>query len=131
MAVSLSPSGVLNVGNSHITLAASTPETGEGPAIFTDGGLTFTTVSSGLVVEGTTITPGGYGAAIHGTTVSLGPDGSLVVGSQTFSVPSTGSAGSMPTVEPFTGGAIKRGVDLEHAICGAAMICLVLFLNCL
>lgn len=104
--ISISPSGVLKIGGSTTTLAATQP--GE-PAVFTEGGLTFTYSSSGVVVDGTTLKPRGPQAFIHGITVSLSSSGSLEVGSQTFAVPTGGGSSSrVPTVRAFTGDRLRK-----------------------
>lgn len=89
--VSLSPSGVLNIGGSAISLP--TLQTAS-PRVYTVGGLAFTAESSGAVlIGGTSIIPGGPGATISGTPISLAPSGVLAVGSSTYTLP-------IPTTRP-------------------------------
>lgn len=89
--VYLSPSGVLNIGDSAISLP--TLQTAA-PRVYTIGGLTITAESSGAVLIGrTTIFPGGLGATISGTPISLAPSGVIVIGSSTYTI-------SIPTTRP-------------------------------
>lgn len=89
--VSLSPSGVLNIGDSAISLP--TLQT-TAPPVYTFGGLAVTAESSGAVlIGGTTIVPGELGATISGTPISLAPSGVLVIGSSTYTLP-------IPTTRP-------------------------------
>lgn len=82
--VSLSPSGVLIIGDSAIPLPTQTNARG----VYTVGGLAITAESSGaIVIGGTTIVPGGLGATISGTPISLGPSGVLAIGSSTYTLP--------------------------------------------
>lgn len=90
--ITLQPNGNLIVGDETLHLPASTPP----PSIFTSNGLTFTSESSHIVVDGTTLLPGGPGATVAGTPVSVAPGGSLVVGSSTISAQAfEGGAGRM------------------------------------
>lgn len=83
--ISLSPSGVLNIGDSAISLP--TLQTAA-PRVHTVGGLALTAESSGAVlIGGTTIVPGGLGATISGTLISLAPSGVLAIGSSTYTLP--------------------------------------------
>lgn len=89
--VSLSPSGVLNIGDSAISLP--TLQTAA-PPVYTVGGLALTAGSSGAVlIGGTTIVPGELGATISGTPISLAPSGVLAIGSSTYTLP-------IPTTRP-------------------------------
>ena len=82
--VSLSPSGVLIIGDSAVLLPTHT----NAPGVYTVGGLAITAESSGaIVIGGTTIGPGGLGATISGTSISLGPSGVLAIGSSTYTLP--------------------------------------------
>lgn len=83
--VSLSPSGVLNIGDSAISLP--TLQTAA-PRVYKIGGLALTAESSGAVlIGGTTIVPGGLEATISGTPISLAPSGVLAIGSSTYTLP--------------------------------------------
>lgn len=83
--VSLSPSGVLNIGDSAISLP--TLQTAA-PRVYTVGGLALTAESSGAVlIGGTTIVPGGLGATISGKPISLAPSGVIAIGSSTYTLP--------------------------------------------
>lgn len=83
--VSLSPSGVLIIGDSTISLP--TPKVA--PGVYTVGGLAITAQSSGaIVIDGTTIVPGGLGATISGTPISLALSGGvLAIGSSIYTLP--------------------------------------------
>lgn len=89
--VSLSPSGVLNIGDTAIFL--STLQT-DASRVYTVGGLALTAESSGAVlIGGTTIFPGRLGVTISGTPISLAPFGVLAIGSSTYTLP-------IPTTRP-------------------------------
>ena len=82
--VSLSPSGVLIIGDSAISL----PTQKVPPTVYTLGGLAITAQSLGaIVIDGTTIVPGGMGRTISGTPISLAPSGVLTIGSLTYTLP--------------------------------------------
>ena len=82
--VSLSPSGVLIIGDSAISLPTQTVV----PGVYTVRGLAITAESSGaIVIDGTTIVPGGLGVTISGTPISLAPSGVLAIGTSTYILP--------------------------------------------
>ena len=84
--VSLDPSGVLAIGSSTFTLPTPTPATSANqPLVF--AGQTITPSGSTFLVLGTTLSPGGPAVTINGTVVSLQPSGTLVVGSDSFALP--------------------------------------------
>lgn len=67
--VSLSPSGVLNIGDSVVSLPTSQTAA---LRVYTVGGLALTVESSGTVlIGGTSIVSGGLGAIILGTPISF------------------------------------------------------------
>ena len=97
--ISLSPSHVLYIGNSAITIA---PYQFDDSSILTYQGLTFTPLPSGVVaVDGTTLTPGGSGLTIAGVDTSQGLGGDIAD-------PSHGAGGGVGNnsaiVSAFTGG---------------------------
>lgn len=89
--VSLSPSGVLNIGDSAIFLPTLQTDASR---VYTVGGLALTAESSGAVLIGeSTIFPGRLGVTISGTPISLAPFGVLAIGSSTYTLP-------IPTTRP-------------------------------
>ena len=106
--VSLGENGDLIVGSHTITDPGHSTSNQEGhQPSFTEGGLVFESIPSGLVVNGTTLLPGGPAATINGTLVSLGPGGGLAVGSHTFSGPSSvGNTSTTSQSLAFTGGQV-------------------------
>ena len=100
--ISLSPSSVLYVGDSAITIA---PYQSDSSSVFTYQGLTFTPLPSGVVVDGTTLTPGGSALMVAGTVASLGLSGDIADASQTAVDASGGGLGNnTAVVSAFTGG---------------------------
>ena len=84
--VSLGPSGVLAIGSSTFTLPSPMPAASVNqPLVF--AGQTITPSGSVSSVAGTTLLPGGPAVTIDGTIVSLQPSGTLIVGSNSFALP--------------------------------------------
>ncbi|CAF9920924.1 MAG: hypothetical protein HETSPECPRED_004384 [Heterodermia speciosa] len=110
--VKLGENGDLVVGSHTFTDAghSASNEENHQPS-FTEGGLVFESIPSGVVVHGTTLFPGGPAATINGTLVSLGPDGGLAVGSRTFFGPSSVGNATGITItsqlSAFTGGQVS------------------------
>lgn len=105
-------SGVLIVGTSTISLPAHT----SAPNILTAGGLTFTSESSAIIVDGTTLLPGGPGAKISGTQISLkaGKDSELlIIGTSTINLPAQTSAPNIFTIGRLTFTAQPSGVVID------------------
>ena len=78
--ISLGAAGLV-VGSSTIPLPAS--------SVYTVGDQTFAANPTGFVLGGTSMKPGGPPVTISGTTVSLGSSGNLVIGTNTFALPSS------------------------------------------
>ncbi|KAM0798562.1 hypothetical protein BDR22DRAFT_974426 [Usnea florida] len=108
--ISLSPSGVLDIGGASINLAPQVPSVD----VISVGGQTVTANPSGFQIDGSSILPGGTPVTISGTQVSLDQSGELHVG--------TSSIGLVPfkTVIPgiftvdgltFTAGSSAVAVD--------------------
>ena len=77
---------MLAIGSSTFTLPTPTPATSANqPLVF--AGQTITPSGSTFLVLGTTLSPGGPAVTINGTVVSLQPSGTLVVGSDSFALP--------------------------------------------
>ena len=113
--ISLSPSSVIYVGNSAITIA---PYQFDRSPIITYHGFRFTPLPSGVVVDGTTLTLGGSALTIAGTVASLGLDGDIADASQT-AVNATGgeSGNNTAIVSAFTGGQPRVLVqDLSYRV---------------
>lgn len=110
--ISLAPSGVLVIGASSINLPAESIASD----VFTAGGLTFTSESSAVIVDGTTLLPGGPGATISGTPISLkaGKDSEiLVIGTATINLPARTSAPNAFTVGGLKFTAQPSGVVID------------------
>lgn len=110
--ISLAPSGKLLIGTSSIDLPAKSLASD----VFSAGGLTFTSESSGIIVDGTTLLPGGPGATISGTLVSLkaGKDSEiLIIGTSTTNLPTQTSAPNIFTVGGLTFTAQPSGVVID------------------
>ena len=106
-------SGVLIVGTSTISLPAHTSAPNN---ILTAGGLTFTSESSAIIVDGTTLLPGGPGAKIFGTQISLkaGKDSEiLIIGTSTINLPAQTSAPNIFTIGRLTFTAQPSGVVID------------------
>ena len=84
--VSLGPSGVLAIGSSTFTLPNPTPAASVNQPLII-AGQTITPSGSVFSVAGTTLSPGGPAVTINGTIVSLQPSGTLIVGSNSFALP--------------------------------------------
>ena len=84
--VSLDPSGVLAIGSSTFTLPTPTPAASVTQPLVI-AGQTITPSGSAFLVLGTTLLPGGPAVTINGTVASLQPSGTLVVGSDSFALP--------------------------------------------
>lgn len=106
--ISLGAAGLV-VGSSTIPLPAS--------SVYTVGGQSFTAHATGFVVAGTSMTPGGPPVTISGTTVSLGSSGNLVIGTNTFTLPSS------PGSPVFTvGGQTFTANPTAMAIAGTSIV---------
>lgn len=104
-------SGILIIGTSTINLPAHT----SAPNIITAGGLTFTSESSAIIVDGTTLLPGGPGATISGTPVSLkaGKDSeTLIIGTSAINLPAHTAAPELFTLGGLTFTAQPSGVGV-------------------
>ena len=84
--VSLDPSGVLAIGSSTFTLPNPTPAASVNQPLVI-AGQTITPSGSAFSIAGTTLSPGGPAVTIDGTIVSLQPSGTLIVGSNSFALP--------------------------------------------
>ena len=100
--ISSSPSSVLYIGDSAITIA---PYQSDSSSVFTYQRLTFTPLQSGVVVNGTTLIPGGSALTVAGTVASLGLGGDIADASQTAVDATGGGLGNnTAVVSAFTGG---------------------------
>ena len=84
--VSLGPSGVLAIGSSTFSLPIPTPAASINQPLVI-AGQTITPSGSAFSIAGTTLSPGGPAVTINGTIVSLQPSGTLIVGSNSFALP--------------------------------------------
>ena len=84
--VSLDSSGLLAIGSSTFTLPTPTPAASvNSPLVI--AGQAITPSGSAFSVAGTTLSPGGPAVTINGTIVSLQPSGTLIIGSNSFALP--------------------------------------------
>ena len=78
--LSLSPSGVLDIGGASIDLATQVPSAD----VINVGGHMFTANPSGFQIDGSSVLPGGIPLTIFGTQVSLDRFGELYVGTSSI-----------------------------------------------
>ena len=121
--VSLGPSGVLAVGSSTFTLPIPTPAASVNQPLVI-AGQTITPSGSVFSIAGTTLSPGGPAVTVNGTMVSLQPSGSLIVGSNTFALPTP----SLPTydiggfsVQAGSSFAVVDGVTIDPGAVGVTV----------
>lgn len=110
--ISLDASGVLVIGSSSIPLSVRPPAAN----LFTAGGLTFTSSSSAIVVQGITLSPGGPAATISGTPIRLkgGADSNiLIIGTSTINVPTPTAAANRFTIGDLTFTAQSSGIIID------------------
>lgn len=110
--VSLAASGVLVIGSLSIALPTPPPI----PNIFTANGLTFTAVSSAIIVDGTTLLPGGVAATISGTPISLKAEADsnvLIIGTSSLHVPAHSTATNIFTIAGLTFTSQSSGVVVD------------------
>lgn len=121
--VSLDPSGVLTIGSSTFTLPTPTPVVSANQPLVI-AGQTITPSGSAFAVAGTTLSPGGPAATINGTVVSLQPSGTLVVGSDSFALPtpslSTYDIGGL-SVQAESSVAVVDGVTVSPGAAGVTV----------
>ena len=130
IAVNLGENGDLVVGSHTFTdpSHSTSNEEGHQPS-FTEGGLVFESIPSGLVVNGTKLIPGGPAATINGTLVSVGPGGGLAVGSHTFSGPSSvRNTGITSQLSAFTGGQVP-GYKTDRLSLWSHLLSLAVIMN--
>ena len=121
--VSLDPSGVLAIGSSTFTLPISTPVASvDQPLVI--AGQTITPSGSAFSVAGKTLSPGGPAVTINGPIVSLEPSGTLIVGSNSFALPtpslSTYDIGGL-SVQAESSFAVVDGVTVGPGAAGVTV----------
>ncbi|KAK0515420.1 hypothetical protein JMJ35_001454 [Cladonia borealis] len=121
--VSLGPSGVLAIGSSTFTLPSPTPAASVNQPLVI-AGQTITPSGLALSIVGTIISPGGLAVSINGTIVNLQPSGTLVVGSNSFALPTP----SLPTydigglgVQAESSFAVVDGVTVDPGAAGVTV----------
>ena len=82
--VSLEQGGTLVVGTKRLVLPTAPIPT---PKAFNLDGMTIQTISSAVLIDGTTLTPGGPGISMNGKRISLEHDGILDIGTGRFALP--------------------------------------------
>ena len=114
--LSLSPSGVLDIGGASINLATQVPSAD----IINVGGQTFTANPSGFQIDGSSILPDGTPITISGTQISLDKSGELHVGTSSVDLVPFQTAtpgvftvdGLVFTAEPSSSAVAVDGVTL-------------------
>ena len=121
--VSLGPSEVLAIGSSTFTLPMPTPAASVNQPLVI-AGQTITPNGPAFSIAGTTLSPGGPAIIINGTIVSLQPYGTLVVGSNSFALPTP----SFPTydiggfsVQDESSFAVVDGVTVDPGAAGVTI----------
>ncbi len=121
--VSLGSSGALAIGSSTFTLPTPTPAVSVNQPLVI-AGQTITPSVSAFPVAGTILSPGGPAVTINGTILSLQPSGTLVVGSNSFALPtpslSTYDIGGF-SVEPESSFAVVDGVTVSPGAVGVTV----------
>ena len=108
--LSLSPSGVLDIGGASINLAPQVPSVD----VFNVGGQIVTANPSGFQIDGSSILPGGTPVTISGTQVSLDQSGELHVGISSIGlVPFQTAAPGVFTVDGLTFTAESSAVAVD------------------
>ena len=110
--LSLSPSGVLDIGGASINLEPQVPSVD----VFNVAGQTVTANPSGFQIDGSNILPGGTPVTISGTQVSLDQSGGLHVGTSSIGlVPFQTAAPGIFTVDGLTFTAESSAVAVDGA----------------
>ena len=141
--ISLSPSDVLVVGSSSVTLPPQSMSEvghllpGAHPAGFVVGdstirfadsghtltvdGLTVQSESTGILVDGIALQPGGTGAVVHGSSVKLNQGGTLEIGPSPSAMPTRLANGTW-TSAVFEGSQIRAcGLSLVYLLTGLSV----------